>query len=641
MQVSNAKYPKDSNNQKIGRKALAKLQDIAPDNWIITSLGGDDDFGLDCQVQNTDGEGNVHATFYIQLKGTENKKNILENTVKFPFKTATLNYLNSLETMSLLVICDLTDQTEAKCYYVFTHEKINEMMEGYQHLDTAQNEFTIKIPKENQITKQLDFTSILYQRSQESHIKNLKFLYKKKEFLEDSHNVSLEDFPTRKKIINDSYYYSRGKISLDAFLPKNYHFNISCMFYFRLPYMNNVFITPSHNEMIENIFSGYKSSPSSHSRSWIRHVKNDIFTVQFSNITFDVPADVIIDLCEIFDDLFTEFTNRLLSFEKKLSSFGFPRSVKYKRGFKLIKIDRILWQHMLQFSKSHLKEDGESEWHIFLYDNYSIRIYKKDLNFAWYGNIVISPEPDTQYNYLYPDNKICLVWDPLVNETEIPLDFENTYFTPMDVLKFLLDQLIPKVLYELEAKSFQNQKSGILMKFLKKQKNLTYDQFILDFDIIRYINFDYSDNSKYLVQQSINEDNLIILVNKLQSFFHSNRKKIYINFCIMQNLYQGIIFLLEKFNNLDISSLSSNLHSWNNEEKSKNYLIADLKSRVEEMEQGTYNSFHLDLVLRCYQVLIEDNIHEFNQEIYSSLDIFLNELLLLKNRYYIAQRWLD
>ena len=72
---------------------------------------------------------------------------------------------------------------------------------------------------------------------------------------------------------------------------------------------------------------------------------------------------------------------------------------------------------LVKICKNYGYKDDDTEWHIFGYDNHSLRVNFKDREFIWSGNIIISPELDNSYvNFKSIDDEVVLVWTTLPYE---------------------------------------------------------------------------------------------------------------------------------------------------------------------------------------------------------------------------------
>jgi hypothetical protein len=623
--------PKESKAQEIGRIAGNIFEYNIPKNWIVTSIDGDTDFGLDYLVQVKDESNIVKYNFFVQLKGIEDTKKIKNNTIVIKLKTHTLNYYRN-NGLVLLVACDNNSKT---LYYEYLHTILRKLFANRRYIDeNEQKEYTIHIPKENILNKQTNINNVL-----ESYAQGVFDIQRKQDILEihnieDSFEDSEDDYIEERNISNNYFLRKKGRVYCGAFIPNDFDFNISCLITFKLSNSKNVMIAPNEKTIIRDLFSGYKSEPYSSSRKWLIGKLENEFSIQIGHARLTVPAKVIIDLSDIFDDLFELYALKIKKFEEQLKSISFPISKYYEEGFKLIKIKRRLWHHIHKFAQEHGFRDNGGEWNIFGYDNYFLRVNFKNKDFIWSGNIVIAPEVDDNYNtYKSYDDEIILVWNSLADEKYDRKNNINKILNIEETYKWLINKLIPEVIFNIEN---NNHKRSFFDKLLNRNQLLTYDQFINVFDISKYIIFDYNDNSF-----DIFKNNLIKLVNELQQFC-SLQDNIFINIDMLKNLYIGIIKLLENTTYSNLSYLHGNLNDLVIDgDLNKINLITAIQNKIENIQDGTTNTFRIDLLLRCYIVIIEDSYNDLDDKIVENIFSYLEGIVKLMNVLKIRKRQLN
>jgi hypothetical protein len=95
-------------SQLIGRQADKVLRFLSPDDWILKYLDGDTDFGVGCQVQLKNKNGEIANSFYLQLKRTTNPKyNNSQDSITQSFKVKTLNLYREAFPHVMLAVVDL------------------------------------------------------------------------------------------------------------------------------------------------------------------------------------------------------------------------------------------------------------------------------------------------------------------------------------------------------------------------------------------------------------------------------------------------------------------------------------------------------------------------------------------------------
>jgi len=68
-----SRLPEESESQEIGQHAVRAFMIHSPRNWRLKPTDGDDDFGLDMQVQVVE-NARVVGLFHAQIKGSCNKR---------------------------------------------------------------------------------------------------------------------------------------------------------------------------------------------------------------------------------------------------------------------------------------------------------------------------------------------------------------------------------------------------------------------------------------------------------------------------------------------------------------------------------------------------------------------------------------
>lgn len=118
---TNTNFPKESEAQRIGQDAASTLIACRPKTWRPQELDGDLDYGIDYRIQTVDDGGLVKQSFYLQLKGTENPSYSVDGKhITLSFKTSTLNYYRSQDTIVMVAVADLTTgetRSDTNIYY--------------------------------------------------------------------------------------------------------------------------------------------------------------------------------------------------------------------------------------------------------------------------------------------------------------------------------------------------------------------------------------------------------------------------------------------------------------------------------------------------------------------------------------------
>ena len=160
------RLPKESQSQEIGHLAVIAFESCHPISWRCTRTDGDDDAGLDMQVQIVD-QGHYTNLFNAQIKGSAQKENgcsakLSANGKHFAqsLNTKTLNYYARIENPVMLIFADLTANDDPRLcpvYYLWIDEEIDRRRKGEPSLDhLGKKSHTFHIPFENALTPGLN-----------------------------------------------------------------------------------------------------------------------------------------------------------------------------------------------------------------------------------------------------------------------------------------------------------------------------------------------------------------------------------------------------------------------------------------------------------------------------------------------------
>jgi len=437
--------PKEPLAKEIGRIAKDHFTSNKPLSWIVTDISGDEDYGLDYLVQFKNIFNNITYNFFVQLKGIKDKKRIKDNYLLVKLKAHTLNYYQN-NGLILIVVCDINTM---EYYYEYLHTILKELYGNERYFDNTEKEYSIKINKKNRLNKNLNIESVLESYAKGNHTNQREHAIKSECKVVKVYEDDKEDYETREYVNDNEFVCQKGRVYVNAFIPNNYDFSISMLIIFKLTDAEKAMITPNEETILKILFSGYKAKSNSTSRKWIVGESEGDFLIQVGNVRLEVPIRVIIDFSDIIDKLFEIYCEKIGLFEKNLKSKLFQVSEKYRDGYKIMKIKRGLWYLIHEFANKNGFNDGDSEWNIFGYDNYYLRVNFNDKKFIWSGNIIISPEPDNSYiNYKAIDDEVVLVWNSLPYEKHERKNIEEIVLDVESVHKWIIEQLIPKVIYE-------------------------------------------------------------------------------------------------------------------------------------------------------------------------------------------------
>ena len=217
--MPNTKLPEESESQAIGHFAVITFHSRRPTSWRPTQTAGDEDVGLDFQVQIVD-QGHFINIFNAQIKGSAQKekgknKKLSADGKHFALslKIKTLNYYTRVENAVMLIFADLAQNDDpGKCpaYYLWLDEEIDRLRAGKPHLDhLGEDSHTFHIPVENVLDRDLNVVPYLNRRLE------------KRRALEGIYEAVEKKYPDPLgKVTQIAEVLKTNKISLDTILNK-------------------------------------------------------------------------------------------------------------------------------------------------------------------------------------------------------------------------------------------------------------------------------------------------------------------------------------------------------------------------------------------------------------------------------------
>lgn len=153
-------FPTVSDGQRIGRMADKCFGANVPNSWLLTTLGGDNDFGYDYQVQ-VETDALVKDSFRVQLKGTTSPALNADGTeFSVLLKVSTANYYARGSEPVLLVLCNLRGALEhpkdAPLHYQWVQDDWRRIVESGVGVD--QGSVTFRVPVANRLADSVDLS---------------------------------------------------------------------------------------------------------------------------------------------------------------------------------------------------------------------------------------------------------------------------------------------------------------------------------------------------------------------------------------------------------------------------------------------------------------------------------------------------
>lgn len=164
--------PQTGDSQEIGQDAYDCLRATRPKGWLLTELGGVNDFGFDLQAQISVKQQVVHP-FRIQLKGTRSPQRSADGRfLSINLSTTTLRYFDNTDEPVLLVLCDLSvdpeNPRECPLYYVWIREELDRIQ--ISSIPLGQKEAAIRVPTTNVLDRTTDLVDEVRKRHRLSRV---------------------------------------------------------------------------------------------------------------------------------------------------------------------------------------------------------------------------------------------------------------------------------------------------------------------------------------------------------------------------------------------------------------------------------------------------------------------------------------
>lgn len=394
------------------------------------------------------------------------------------------------------------------------------------------------------------------------------------------------------------------------------------MFLFRTLSIRGCMMTLNNKQIINQLFKGIKTDPKYDLRGFISyHTKEDDYCIQLGNNRFILNKEETYELCTIVDDFTSEYMESLMEVEEKLGTISFKRS--RKGAYKLIKINTELWKMIVRFMSKNDAYNTSGEWSIFDPNEYMIKVYSqnhKRYQNGYHAIINLERDYDDIFDqYSIPNNDIWLVWKPHFTVHSLK-DLQNidekSNWNAIMTFKWLIEELIPKVIYE----------NTISNNIFGKPK-IAYRDFLETFNVYSYISTDCIQIIE--IDKIKSKLNLLEAMNCLQSFF-SVYESTFMKKENIDNIYLALIEVLRSSKKFDIGYVTGNLgFTKTNDYKT---LIQDIQNYTSKIQDSIVGSFTIDTTLRCIVVTLRDFECSLSENQISNICSLLKPLIEIYNR---------
>lgn len=404
-----------------------------------------------------------------------------------------------------------------------------------------------------------------------------------------SNEKSYEEFKRIHKY-SDSYSYCKSltNVKVTANIPLYPNIQGSCLITFNTLRLRDCMITLNHEQILNQLFEGAKTDLEYGLRKFIlpniSHDSKEYF-VDLANVRIPLEKDEVIQLLNIIDDFYEIYIEAIKEIYQVFNWSNFQKVDRYRNNLVLCKISKKLWFEIREFCRKFDYQNGSTEWHIFDATGSMIKIQDKETqNFRAF----IFPMVEESKYHISPTEDVSIIWtDEYFWDKKIQYYKENEYWGPMVTYKWLIKNLIPKVMYEIEIKGTK--------KLFTPTKS--FDSFKKEFDHINYVS---------LIPNKEIETDLLAILEKLQTFF-TGLPSVVLKTEDLNEFYKilKIIISYSDMNDSEVNYIKSKLQL-QLEVESKENLLKAISSLLNKDEIISVSLYKVDLVFRCMIVTIRD-----------------------------------
>ena len=380
----------------------------------------------------------------------------------------------------------------------------------------------------------------------------------------------------------DTYSYCKSlpNVKLTAYLPLYPNIQGNCLITFNTLRLRDCMITLNHEQILSHLFEGVKTDLREGLRKFILpNISTDSkeYFVDLANVRIPLNIDEVNQLLNIIDDFYELYIEAIKDIYKVFNWDSFPKRNIHRNELVLCKISKNIWFEIREFCRKFDFQNGNTEWHIFDATGSMIKILDKEtLNFKAFIFPMIE---ESIYNIYSREDDISIIWtDEYFWDRKIQYFEENEYWSPMVTYKWLVENLIPKVIYEIEIKGTN--------KLFTRGKS--FESFRMEFNPGKYAS---------LIPNKDTETDLLSLLEKLQAFF-TGLPPVVLNTEDLNELYKILILIISysDMNDLEVNYMKSKLQL-ELKDPEKESLVKAISALID---------IEVDLVFRCMIVVIRD-----------------------------------
>jgi len=406
----------------------------------------------------------------------------------------------------------------------------------------------------------------------------------------------------------DSIVIQNDHVKIYGFLPTFRSDTSSCQVELRNGRFSHVIMTLNQRELVSTYFQGARSPLEANERRFLskNSFERSMWICDIGNCRITLTEEEAVSICNAFDQFSIAYEKRLLERENVYRAGAFSALPGLGAGVALMKIKRGLWGILRDFADAHDALTTDTKWSIFESSGrgfLKILTTKKNEKYDVGFHVFIKPCQVQHFfqSFLQPDDDVLLVWIPPM---EIGLNQHEGrigpryYWDATTTFDWLTRECIPYALYWKKNETYKN--DGLFKRLFSKNPN--FKEHVKSFDISKYIHsyreIDIKENEKITTA-----DQLCSLAQRLQSFYHSRHKGVFLSSTDYRALFEALGTVMKFSEIKNVQYLRGNL-GYLVDVTDAESLISAVVEHAKVHDKYCTNSFRIDCVLRCFEVIL-------------------------------------
>lgn len=385
-----------------------------------------------------------------------------------------------------------------------------------------------------------------------------------------------ENFEVTPKPIRNGigeYIITKEKVRLRAYFPKFPRLSSHCIVEFASLKLRDCLFEFNQKEIMTRLFKGLHTNYRLGLRGFLPvyspNSKNQF--IQFRQSTVFVTEKEVEQLCQVIDEFSNDLLDAIGDLEKAMGTEQFMPSLRYKDGYRLVRIDRKLWGKALDFANSNSVEGINSQGQMFDWCDGLLKVYTEtgNHNMDTGYHAIIYPE---EAEYLSPNHRtandfVWLVWRPMTSDIGFDVFEDFSYkkkWNASITYGWLIHEFLPNVI------RYNNLRDGI--------HDIHRDDWRFDLDRIRKI------------------EELKNCVSSMQQFYSLPSESVFLKANDQQLAYAAVSNSLNVASFDDIRYILSKLdipHCLDTDQ-----IVVNLRTLKDASKDSVVGSFAIDCVLR-------------------------------------------